>query len=55
MLALTLLAPAKSFLITAYNRASDDGGGGGVRGPWPFHFFAKYAIPKFVDNRLNSL
>ena len=33
-------------------RASDDGGAGG---PWPLHFFAKYAIPEFVDNRLNSL
>ena len=34
------------------NRASDDGGPGG---PWPLHFLATNAIPRFVDNRFNSL
>ena len=31
------------------------GRGGGAGEPWPLHFFAKNAIPKFVDNRFNSL
>ena len=29
--------------------------GGGGRGPWPLNFLQKSAIPKFVDNRVNSL